>query len=139
MNNTAYIFKNFVNINEGITTGTITNAAMFFTKEYFYVIPLDAFGSTGMTVTQTDYTNTEEFISYITQNIDNLSQFELHKIMVDFLPPNRIHKIVTLDKFSIKTGWLTGGIRYKQIGENLKIVNIQPKKIRVKLKEFYNV
>jgi len=139
MNNTAYIFKDLVNINEGITTGTITNAAMLFTKEYFYVIPLDAIGSTGMTITQTDYTNAEEFIDYITKNIDSLSNIELHKIMVNFLPPNRIHKVITLDKFTIKTGWLTGGIRYKQAGENLKTVNIQPKDIRVKLKEFYNV
>jgi len=144
MKQSDYFFSENATINEGITTGKITNAAIYFTKDYFYIIPFDSLavvgGGTLTTHATTEtFTNSAEFLVFIQSNITQLSDLEFHKHMTDFLPEDRIIKISSLNKFSIKTGWLTAGIKFKKYEGSLKTMSVKPKEILASLKDFYAV
>jgi hypothetical protein len=139
MNQTDYIITEETTINEGLTTGTITHAAMLFTRSYIYIVPYGSQKVLGNKYTTTEYTNTEGFLTYIHENLDNFSDLEFHKKITDYLPKDRVIHISSLNKFKINTGWLTAGIKFKELNGSLKVVSIKPKEILVKLKEFYKL
>ena len=139
MKNTEYHICENATINEGITTGTITHAAMIFVEDYIYIIPFDGLGVMGNKTTTTEYTNTEDFLDKIKAEIELLPFYDFHEKMRSFLPNDRIFTVKALRKFQISTGWLTAGIKIKKEGGNSKSISIKPKSLLSKLKSFYKL
>ena len=140
MKKSEYIFNNNAFINEGFSTGTITKAAMYFTKEYIYIIPdLSQQILGNKEYTTTEYTNSESFLLDLESKIDTISSNDFHKMMQSFLPENLVNGIVSLDKFTISTGWLTAGIKLKAKGGKLKTISLKPRAQLSELKAFYNL
>ena len=139
MKQTDYFFNENVTIHEGLSTGAITSASMFFTKEHIYIIPANSHQVLGTLHTLTDFTNSADFINDLVGKIETLSADNLHKTMQSFLPEDYIYDIVSLKKFTINTGWLTAGIRLKKQGGKLKTINIRPRAQLKQLKAFYNL
>jgi hypothetical protein len=139
MKESEYIFNRKATINEGITTGRITKAAMYFTKEYIYIIPLDSLGNLGMDFITTEYTNANDFLSIMEQQMEQVSRSKFHDTMKSFLPSERIFPIRNLEKFVINTGWLTAGIKLKTQNSKLKVISIRPRDEIKRIKAFYQL
>ncbi len=138
-NKTDYIYAPKVDINEGIATGTITKAAVFFTKEYFYVIPFESLTVLGASAEQ-KYHSPNEFIDDLLKQIPNTGVEDFQAQMLTYLPDERIYRINELDKFTIQVGfWIFGGMRVRKHGKQLQSFNIQPKQLRADLKTFYGL
>jgi len=133
-----YIFVKEADINEGLTSGTISKASIYFTKEYFFIIPFES--EHIWKTSNTDYTNTKEFIEFINTYIENFSINEFQNKCIDFLPNERVYNIDALEKFSMQVGFsIIGGMKMKKYGEQVQVANIQPKSLRSKIKKFYKL
>jgi len=136
---TDYIYAPKVDINEGISSGTITKAAMFFTKEYFYVIPFESLKVLGATA-ESKFHSVSEFISDLYKQVPNTSVEDFQAQMKAYLPDERIYRVNELDKFTIQVGfWIFGGMRVKKKWKQLQVFNVQPKQLRADLKAFYGL
>jgi len=134
-----YIYAPKVDINEGISSGTITKAAMIFTREYFYVIPFESLQVLGANV-ESKYQSVNEFISDLFNQLPDTSIDDFHGQMISYLPPERIYRVNELEKFTIQIGfWIFGGMRVKKKWEQLQTFNVQPKSLRAELKIFYGL
>ena len=132
-----YLFISNADINEGLTSGTVSKVAILFTKEYFFVIPFES--EHFWKSSKRQFHNADEFIIDIQSKIDIVSTEELQNICIDFLPNERVYKISSLEKFKIQVGFsIFGGIHVKKYGEQLQSINIQPKATRSAIKKFYN-
>ncbi|MCD4792417.1 MAG: hypothetical protein K8R54_04230 [Bacteroidales bacterium] len=136
--NIDFLFVPKADINEGLTSGTVSKSAIYFTKEYFFVIP---FGSLHIwDNSKMDFNNAKEFIEDINSRADSISVEEFQNNCVDFLPNERVYKVDALEKFSIQVGFLIfGGMRMKKPGEQVQAANIQPKSLRAEIKKFYGL
>ena len=133
-----YLFVKKADINEGLTSGTVSKAAIYFTKEYFFIIPFDSVHIWDSS--KIDFNNAKEFIEDINTREEQISVEEFQNICNDFLPNERVYKVDTLEKFIIQVGFLIfGGMRIKKIGEQVQSVNIQPKSLRAQIKAFYGL
>lgn len=136
--NIDFLFVPKADINEGLTSGTVSKSAIYFTKEYFFVIPFDSVHIWDNS--KTDYNNAKEFIKDINLRANSISVEEFQNNCVDFLPNERVYKVDALEKFSIQVGFLIfGGMRMKKPGEQIQAVNIQPKSLRAEIKKFYGL
>jgi hypothetical protein len=133
--NTDYIFAPKADINEGLTTGEVTKASVFFTKTYMFILPFH--GVNVWDESKTKYSNSKEFLDDLNLRIKQLSVDEFENMMVDFLPNDRVYRMKALEKFNINTG-LLGGIRLKKPGEQLQAINLQPRTLRSEVKNFYS-
>ena len=133
-----YIFVEKADINEGLTSGTVSKIAMYFTKDYFFIIPYNSVHLWGST--KTDFNNADEFIEDTNSKINLITVEEFQNTCINFLPNERVYKVDALQKFTIQVGFLMfGGMRVKKMGEQVQSVNIQPKSVRAKIKDFYNL
>ncbi len=136
---TDYIYAPKVDINEGISSGTITKGAVFFTKEYFYVIPFESLKVLGATA-ESKFHSVSEFTSDLYKQIPATSVDDFQAQMKTYLPDERIYRINELNKFTIQVGfWIFGGMRVRRDGKQLQTFNIQPKQLRADLKAFYGL
>jgi hypothetical protein len=133
-----YIFVVKTDINEGFSTGTITKAALFFTKQFMFALPYESISVLGMTTTVT--TNPTELITELLPKLNDLTLEAFEKMMVEKLEPKRIYEIKELEKFSIQVGfWVFGGMTIKKKGGSRQTINVQPKAKRAEIKEFYGL
>lgn len=138
--NKDYIYVKKVDINEGITTGTITKASLLFTARYIFVVPFGSLQSLGMTMTTTDYTNTEEFLADLEAKLETATAEEIEQQLLSFLPEDRVFEVAQLKKFSVTVGfWLFGGMRIAKTDGSTKVINVQPKAQRAAIKEFFGM
>jgi len=136
---TDYIYAPKVDINEGISSGTITKAAMIFTKEYFYIIPIESLQVLGATV-ESKFHSVSEFINDLFKQLPETKCDDFHAQMKTYLPKERIYRINELDKFTIQVGfWIFGGMRAKKKWQQLQVFNVQPKSLREELQMFYGL
>ena len=136
--NKEYIFVKKANINEGLTSGTVSKAAFYFTKDYFFVIPFDSVHIWDSS--KTDFNNAKEFIEDINKRGEQISVEEFQNICINFLPNERVYKVDALEKFKMQVGFLIfGGMRMKKTGEQVQVANIQPKSLRSQIKKFYGL
>ncbi len=136
---TDYIYTPKVDINEGISSGTITKAAMIFTKEYFYVIPFESLKVLGANV-ESKFHSVSEFIDDLFKQLPDTQLDDFYGQMKTYLPNERIYRVNELDKFTIQIGfWIFGGMRVKKKWQQLQVFNIQPKSLRAELKLFYGL
>lgn len=136
--NRDYYRSGKVTMNEGLTSGAVTKVIMYFTKDFFFVVPLD--GVNVWSHDETKYTNSKQFIEMIDTEAKSLSVKDFEQKMFDFLPEDRIYEVGVLDKFKIMIGWwIFGSFRMKKNGGRLQVVNVQPKALRATLYEFYEL
>ena len=136
--NKEYIFVKKADINEGLTSGTVSKAAVYFTKDYFFVIPFDSIHIWDSS--KTDFNNAKEFIEDLNTRGEQISVEEFQNTCIDFLPNERVYKVDALEKFSMQVGFLIfGGMRMKKPGEQVQVANIQPKSVRARIKAFYGL
>ncbi len=137
--NIDYIYIPKADINEGISSGTITKAALYFTKEYLFVLPFESL-QVLLAATETRFNNIKEYVTDLNKQIPDLDTPSFHNLLLSMLKEDRIYKISELEKFSIQVGmWIFGGMRLKKKGGQLQSFNIQPKALREQLKIFYNL
>ncbi len=137
--NIEYIYVPQADINEGVTSGTITKAALYFTKEYLFVVPFESL-QVLLAATETKFNNIMEYVTDLNKQIPDLDTTLFHNLLLGMLKEDRIYKISELEKFSIQVGvWIFGGIRLKKKGGPLQSFNIQPKALREQIKMFYNL
>ena len=98
-----YVFVVKTDINDGFSTGTITKAALFFTKQFMFALPYESISVLGMTTTVT--TNPTELITELLPKLNDLTYEAFEKMMVEKLEPKRIYEIKELEKFSIQVGF----------------------------------
>lgn len=138
--NTEYIYVPKVDINEGFNTGEITKAAMFLTKKFIFIVPLDSIGVKGNVTTKTKYTETKEYLNDLQTRIKSLSVEEFEQEMKEKLDMKRIFEIKKLEKLNVQVGfWIFGGMKMRKHGESLKSINVQPKRKRAEIRKFYNL
>lgn len=134
--NRDYIFVRKVDVNEGITTGTITKASMFITAKYVFIVPHDSIGVLGNVATTTNYTNVDEFLQQLEDKLEHSEVDEIEQELIDFLPEERVFKVSQTKKLSINVGfWLIGGMKIAKADGNTKVINVQPKATRAAIKE----
>ena len=136
---TDYIYLPKVDINEGISSGTITKAAMFFTKEHFYVIPFESLKILEATA-ESKFNSVNEFVNQLLKQIPDTGVKDFHAQMKSYLPDERAYCVNELDKFTIQVGfWIFGGMSVKKKWQQLQVFNIQPKQLRADLQAFYGL
>ncbi|NJO92309.1 MAG: hypothetical protein HC831_27570 [Chloroflexia bacterium] len=137
--NIDYIYVPKADINEGISSGTITKAALYFTKEYLFVLPFESL-LVLLATTETRFNNIKEYVTDLNKQLPDLDTPSFHNLLLSMLKEERIYKISELEKFSIQVGvWIFGGMRLKKKGGPLQSINIQPKALREQLKMFYSL
>ncbi len=137
--NLDYIYVPKADINEGISAGTITKAALYFTKEYLFVVPFERLQVllAGM---ETKYGNMKDYVVEINKQIPELSTNDFNNLMLGKLKPERIYRLAELDKFTIQVGfWIFGGIRIRKKGGEMQVFNVQPASLRFEIKRFYGL
>jgi hypothetical protein len=136
--NQDYIFVPKIDVNEGITSGTVSKAALYCSKNYFYIIP---FGSVNIwNQSDSKFINAETFIKDMNSRIASLNIDEFQEYMRNFLPAERVYHVHTLEKFSVQVGFfIFGGVRIKKPGEGVQVMNVQPKAKRLAIKNFYGL
>lgn len=135
--NIDYIYVPKADINEGLASGTITKAALYFTKEYLFVMPFESL-QVLLAATETKFNNIKEYVDDLNRQIPDLDSKAFHGLLLSMLKEDRVYKIAELEKFSIQVGfWIFGGMRLRKKGGQLQAFNIQPKTLREELKRFY--
>jgi len=137
--NVDYIYVAKADLNEGVATGIITKAALYFTKEYLFVLP---FGSLRVLLagTGSNYFKMEQFVKDLDKQIHDLSIENFQYLLLNQLHAERIYKIAELEEFTIQVGfWIFGGMQIRGKDGPLQSINIQPRALREKIKEFYGI
>jgi len=137
--NLDYIYVPKADINLGISAGTITKAALYFTKEYLFVLPFQSLQVllAGM---ETNNKHMEKLVADINKQIPELDKIAFNNLMLSKLKPEWIYCMAQLDKFTIQLGfWIFGGIRLRKKGGELQVFNVQPATLRMRIKEFYGM
>jgi hypothetical protein len=132
-----FIYVPKADINEGLTTGTITKAALYFTREYLFVVPFESLEvlKAGM---ETKFNNMKDYVADLNRQIPELDPLSFESLLLSLLKPERIYRIADLEKFSVQVGfWIFGGLHIKKKGGQLQAFNVQPKALREKIKNFY--
>jgi hypothetical protein len=137
--NVDYIYVPQADINEGISSGIITKAALYFTKEYLFVVPFESLEIL-LAGVETKNENLKDYVADLNKQIPDLDIESFHSLLLSLLKPERIYKISELEKFSIQIGfWIFGGIQIRKKGGPLQAFNVQPKTIREEIKVFYGL
>lgn len=136
--NQDYIFVPKIDLNEILSTGSVTKGALFCTKNNFYVIPFNSVNVWNQS--DSKFSNAKDFISDLNLRISSLSINEFEDYMAEVLSPDRIYNVSALEKFSMQVGFfIFGGARMKRVGEGVQVMNIQPKSVRLAIKNFYGL
>ena len=134
-----FITVSKADINEGFSSGTMTKAALFFTKKYMFVVPMESISVLGNTATETT-SNAAEVLESILPTLSEQSVLEFEEQMMTKLPHPRVYEIAELDTFSVNVGWwIFGGMTVKKKGGARQTINVQPKAMRAKIAEFYGL
>lgn len=132
-----FIVVSKADMNEGFSSGTVTKAALFFTKKYMFVVPMESISVLGNTTTDTT-TNASEVLDSILPTLSEQSVAEFEEQMMKKLPHPRVYEISNLETFSINVGWwIFGGMTIKKKDGARQTINVQPKDMRAKIAEFY--
>jgi hypothetical protein len=132
------IYVDKADINEGQSAGKITKAALYFTREYLYVLPCESLRILQAGI-ESNYNSKSDCIEVINKQIPDLDKDGFHKLMQTMIGSEWIYRIADLKQFSIHTGfWIFGGIQIRKKDSELQVFNIQPKTLREKIRNFYN-
>lgn len=136
--NQDYIFVPKIDLNEILTTGSVTKGALFCSKNNFYVIPFNSVNVWNQS--DSNFTNAKDFIVEVNKQLPTLNNTEFEDYMAKVLSPDRIYNVSALEKFSMQVGFfIFGGARMKRVGEGVQVMNIQPKSVRLAIKNFYGL
>lgn len=135
--NKDYVYVPKADINEGLASGTITKAALYFTREYLFVLPFESL-QVLLAATETKFNNVKDYVSDLNKQIPDLDTSSFHSLLLSMLKEERVYRIADLEKFSVQVGfWIFGGMRLRKKGGPLQAFNIQPKALREKISRFY--
>ena len=133
-----FIYVPKADINEGLSTGTITKAALYFTRKYLFVVPFESLEvlKAGM---ETKFNSMKDYVADLNRQIPELDPLSFESLLLSLLKPERIYRIADMEKFSVQVGfWIFGGLHIKKKGGQLQAFNVQPKALREKIKNFYS-
>lgn len=138
--NADFIFVPKVDINEGISSGQITKAAAFFTKNYFFTMPLDTMAFKGDVIENTKYPNMQAYIDDLHQGLNEMTVRDFENELKNLLDDKYIYQMSMMEKFVVKVGfWFFGGISMRREDGPLQSMNVQPKAKREAIKAFYGI
>ena len=135
--NSDFILVRKVDMNEGLSTGTITKAALFFTASYMFVVPFESIAVLGYKTEKSIGDIADLILTLIPQLKDqSVEDFELQ--MIGKLPPERVYEIADLETFSVNVGWwIFGGMTIQKKGGSRQTINVQPTAMRTQISQFY--
>ncbi len=131
--NQDFIFVQKADINEGLTTMTVTKAYMFFTKRFMFVIPRSDVQILG---NDSKFKDADAFKEQMLSKASEMPVEQFEAEMFAHLPEDRIFAIDGMDLFKIKAGFF-GGMSFRKRGGQRKVANL-PRAKRKELKGFYN-
>jgi hypothetical protein len=132
-----YIYVDKADVNEGLSKGKITKAALYFTREYVYVVRFENLQVllAGM---QTQFEKNKKKVADLNKKLPDLDAESFHRLLQELLEPENIYKIAELEKFTVQLGfWIFGGIQVRKKACELQKFNIQPLSLREEIKKFY--
>jgi hypothetical protein len=137
--NIDFIHVPKADINEGITVGIITKAALYFTKAYLFVLPFESF-EVLLAGTKTKYNRMQDYVLDLNTQMKTYTTTSFEEALLNNLKPERVYKISELDKFTVQVGfWIFGGLQIRKRGGPLQAFNVQPKALRQEIKTFYGI
>ncbi len=137
-----FLFFKKVNYNGFLYNGDLGNAVMICTPSYIFLIKHDNFqilNNWGIPK------GVDEVIRWKFNAVDEIfsdfsSTLELETHLKAKLSEDNVFEVNALEKFSVQLGWLFfGGITIRKQGRKKIVINLQPKKNRLKMKEFYGI
>lgn len=140
--NRDFVFAPKVHVNEGLTTGAVTKAGLLGTRHHLFVIPTESVAVLGQTATFTQHGEVN-LLNGVAQALSDanapLEPIEQHLLAaLDNQPYQRVFPIDRLDVFKIQVGfWKFGGMRIRAHGDQLKVVDLQPKARREAWAQFF--
>lgn len=135
-----YIFYKNIDVNEGMTTGQVSNNDLFLTNKYIFLIQRSSVAVLGRTGTISTTLNYEEFNKEIESMLNDATISEIEKKIIEFVGEEGTYEINNLESIKIQVGfWIIGGLWFKKEGGNKKAINIQPKSRRQELKDFLGI
>ena len=138
--NQDYIYLTKSDINEGLSTGTVTKAAIFFTKNYIFVIPFDSTNIFGGGGVDKKFKDIHQYIKDLISRIQDTHIEDFENEMKTILPDERVFEVAELEKLKVDVGFaFFGGLSFKRKNEQRKVATAQPKKKRKQIKEFYGL
>ncbi len=138
--NLDYIYVLKSDVNEGLTSLTVTKAALFFTKKYIFIIPFESTNIVGIPGLKEKYDDIHQYINELISRMKEIHIEDFENEMKTILPKERIFEFSSLEKFEIKVGFgIFGGLSLKTYKQEKKGVNIQPKKKRQQIRDFYKI
>ncbi|MBP9718455.1 hypothetical protein KBD59_04130 [Candidatus Gracilibacteria bacterium] len=133
-----YVFVPKVDLNEGISAGKITAAALIGTKDQLFFVPLRSQQYLGSAPTTETFPENETYIAELQNRIANLSSSELSTELAEKVGETYSYRLAGLKKFTIKVGfWIFGGMWLQKESGQLHSINVQPKSAREELRAFY--
>jgi hypothetical protein len=142
--NQDYVYVPTIDVNEGLMTGTITKACLVGTKKFLFVVPMEAVHAQGTFMGDTtkwtlDAANPRESVEKLLAQ-DDLTVEQLEETLKGLLEGDeqrRVFELGSVEKFQVKTGWLSGGVHIQVPGEGKKAMNIRGKEHKQALGAFY--
>jgi hypothetical protein len=139
-----YLIFERVDLNEGLSSGTISKGALFCTRQALFYVPADSITALGTTVT---HTHTEQAQMATLEALRNrlaaadasLPAIEgwLQAILAD-QPTRRVYPVHELKTFKVQVGfWIIGGVTLTHRDGPRQVLNLQPRAARQQLATFY--
>jgi len=138
-----FLFFEKVDMNEGLTTGTVSRGSLLATRRALYYIPRDAVSVLGNKVTtmKADEVHAAVMAEFKARFAEGASAASLEAWLRPLLEPleqRRIYPLDELKTFKVQVGfWIFGGVTVTHRDGPRQAINLQPKAARAALAEFY--
>lgn len=126
-----------VSINEGLNSGIITTGAMVFFRNAFFVIP---YKSSSVFAGSEAKFNGKAIMDnvYSLQSAGDIKG--IVALLSESIPEEHTYYMNGLEFVNVKIGWwIFGGMYVRRHGQQRKAINIQPRSVRIQLKNLYQL
>lgn len=138
-----YVHVPTVDVSDGVASSAITKAILVGTKSFVFLVPVQGIELKGSSGTQTDWqVGGQDPASAVAALLaqPDLTAAKLEEMLQSLLknlPQRRVLAVKDADVFQVKTGWLTGGLYFRQANEPRRTVNLRGKQNKLAVKAFY--
>jgi hypothetical protein len=136
-----FLFFKKVNYNGILYNGDMGKAVMICTPSYVFLIGYENFqvlNHWGKSKGTDEIRWKFHAVDVVFSDFDSVA--DLENYLKGVLSEDNVFEINALDKFSVQAGWLFfGGLTFRKAQRKKIVINLQPKKNRIKMREFYSL
>lgn len=135
-----YIYVQNSDITDRFFTGSVSKSSIIFTKKYIFTVPISRLNALFNNLNYNEVIDAMAKVDIILRGINKYKTEDFENEMKIYLTNDNIFNVSKLEKFDIQVGFMEfGGMAVKKKNKLHIAINIQPKALRQKLKEFYNL